>query len=113
MKNKISWAVFAIVPLMFIASIILPEIIGIVLVLVGCGAAALAIIFDVCFGKLLVKEQIFKLLFYALLGIRCGTLFTVSWVLDISAVIAIICTFVIVIRMSMAFDDIAEEARKI
>ncbi|MCM1323616.1 MAG: hypothetical protein NC218_05600 [Acetobacter sp.] len=113
MKKTISWAIFAIVPLMFIASIILPEIISIVLVLVGCVAAGLVIILDICMGKFIAKEQVFKMFCNALLGIRYGTLFECSIVLNIAAVLAVICIFAIIIGMSVAFDNVAEEARKI
>jgi len=113
MKNQIYWCMYFIVPLMFISSIMLPDIISAVLVPVGMVAGVIVFVADIFSKKLFTKEQVFKLFCDSLLGIRFGQLYAYETVSTIAGVVAIGCVLVIVVWFSQKMDEVADEARNI
>lgn len=113
MKNQISWSVFFIVPLMFILSLVCPDIFGLLLVPIGCGAAVIVFVIDALTKTLFKKEQFFKLFCCALLVIRLGQLYELSFVVEIGMGVAILSSLAIIVFFSSKMDEIAEEGRQI
>lgn len=112
-KNQIMWGIFLIVPVVFILSTILPDIVNVVLLPVGCVAAVIVLVIDLFCKKIFAKEQIFKMFCYSLLLIKVGQLYECETVINIAAVVAVGSVLAIVIWLPIKLDDVSEQARKI
>ncbi len=113
MKNQLLWGVYFIVPLMFILSVMLPDMVGVVLVPAGMLAAVIVLIADIISNKLLTRVQVFKLFCDSLLVMRFGQLYEHETVSTIAAAVGILSVFMLVVFFSCKLEELNDEARQI
>ncbi len=113
MKKNLSWGAFFIVPLVFVLSMLLPDIAALILASAGVIVAIAVAVFDLCCKMFFKKEQIFKLFVdFMLIGKTC-MLYDCQLGAYISAFVAIVLAFVITILFSIRLDKLGEAAEKI
>lgn len=113
MKNLFSWAFFFGAILMFVLSIVLPELIAILLVPTGILFAVLVVVIDCFRRQFSLNEQLLKWFLYSLLFIKFGQLYDLLWVVNISGGAAMILALVVIIRRAKHYEDLLDDARKI
>lgn len=112
-KRNLSWGAFFIVPLVFVLSMLLPEIVALMLAPAGVVIAIAVAIFDICCKMFFKKEQVFKMFVnFMLVGKTC-MLYECQLGAYISAFVAVALAFIITIYFSISLDKLGEEAEKI
>lgn len=104
---------FFVVPLMFVLSLIVPEIVAVVLAPAGVLTSIIVLVFDIVCKFFWKKEQVFKMFVNFMLLSKSCNLYGLQTAACASAVIALICAFVIVIFFSIGMEKIFEDAEKI
>ncbi len=113
MKRNLSWGAFFIVPLMFVLSMLLPEIVGIVLAPAGVLIAIAVLVFDVCCKLFWKKEQVFKMFVSFMLVSKACMLYEYETASYVAGFIALALAFVITIFFAIGLEQLNIDAAKI
>lgn len=113
MKKNLSWGAFFIVPLTFVLSMLLPEIVAIVLAPAGVLVAIAVCIFDICGKMFFKKEQVFKMFVNFMLVSKTCMLYDLQAASYVSGGITLVLAFVIVVFFALGLEQLNIDAEKI
>ncbi len=113
MKRNLSWGLFFAVLLMFVLSMLLPDIAAVVLAPTGVLISLVVLVIDIICKFFRKKEQVFKMFVnFMLVGKTCQ-LYDLQTASYFAGAIALVLAFVIVIFFAVGLDKLSEDAAKI
>lgn len=113
MINLLFGTFFFMVPLTFVLSFVLPDIVNVVTVPMGLFFSAIVFIADCVRKKLFTRAQVFKMFLNSLLLMKFFILYEMKTCLYVTSGLALIFVFIILIVLADQFDTMVNESLRI